>query len=608
MKPQNIFFLAVAAWGFAFGPACAVGPASPYSFSIPARRSEVSEAGTVRPESKLRNGEVQPSAYGYFVMEGDMRRRLERNFNRLEEERYQSDHVFLTEEQSGGWPGDTEGRTILGLVLEAQATGRTPRYLDEIIRRVPAHLNAAGYMGGVFGGVMNEQQLSGNGWLLRGLCEYYLWRHDAALLPVIRRVASLFMNGKGHFSTYSLDAADHSSAGGGASGNIAGQRGRWKYSTDVGCVFIGMDGFLQAYAVLRLPEMKPVAQEMVDRFLQMDLLALKAQTHATLTACRALLRYAAITGERRYVDEAEKRFRLYLDYGMTENYANYNWFERYDTWTEPCAIVDSYMLAVQLWQQTRRPEYLDVAERIYYNAICHGQRANGGFGCDNCPGKGARTMRLKVSTPEAYWCCTMRGGEGLSRAAQYSSFVGRRDVFITFYHAGSATFSVGNGLLSLSETTAYPYRGQVKIVVTDNSAGKVRLHLRAPGWGSDYCLHLNGTAVTPKAENGFVTLNRHFRRGDVVELTFKEHGAIEPVQNRMNADPSWRRVFYGPLLLAAGGRSDVSLAPGVTVRQEAPDRYCCGEGVTLTPVYQPMDGKLPAEKDDQKQIVFQLKQ
>ena len=65
---------------------------------------------------------------------GELRDRLMRNFNRLEETKYQPDHVFLTEEESGYWPGDTEGRTILGLVMDARATGRTPLYLDEIIR------------------------------------------------------------------------------------------------------------------------------------------------------------------------------------------------------------------------------------------------------------------------------------------------------------------------------------------------------------------------------------------------------------------------------------------------------------------------------------------
>ena len=73
--------------------------------------------------------------------------RVERNARRLEAGKYTPDRVFLTDEQSGGWPGDTEGRTVLALVLEEAALGKKARYLDEIVRRIPAHLNERGYMG-----------------------------------------------------------------------------------------------------------------------------------------------------------------------------------------------------------------------------------------------------------------------------------------------------------------------------------------------------------------------------------------------------------------------------------------------------------------------------
>ena len=133
---------------------------------------------------------------------GELRDRLMRNFNRLEETKYQPDHVFLTEEESGYWPGDTEGRTILGLVMDARATGRTPLYLDEIIRRVPANLNELGYMGTIHRDSVDEQQLSGNGWMLRGLCEYYLWKRDEKLLPVISRMAdNLFVGGEKYYES-----------------------------------------------------------------------------------------------------------------------------------------------------------------------------------------------------------------------------------------------------------------------------------------------------------------------------------------------------------------------------------------------------------------------
>jgi hypothetical protein len=65
-------------------------------------------------------------------MRGELYTRIAKNYARLEETRFQPKFVFLNDEQSGNSPGDTEGRTILGLVMDAQVTGREPLYLEEI--------------------------------------------------------------------------------------------------------------------------------------------------------------------------------------------------------------------------------------------------------------------------------------------------------------------------------------------------------------------------------------------------------------------------------------------------------------------------------------------
>ena len=52
----------------------------------------------------------------------------------------------------------------------------------------------------------------------------------------------------------------------------------------------------------------------------------------------------------------------------------------------------------------------------------YAQRSNGGFGCDECIG--SETAGVFLSTLEniyeAFWCCSMRGAEGLANAARLS--------------------------------------------------------------------------------------------------------------------------------------------------------------------------------------------
>lgn len=548
-------------------------------------------------------GTITTAQFGEISIGGELKTRVMKSFDRLEETKYQPDNVFLTDEQSGGWPGDTEGRTLLGLVMEARATGRMPKYADEIVRRIPAHLNAKGYMGEVYD-IMNEQQLSGNGWMLRALCEYYRWKKSPQVLDMIKSISSLFMDGKGRYAAYSLNPDDHKPSGG-ASGNVVSEKvGQWLFSTDVGCVFIGMDGFIQAYDILRTPAMRPVAEEMIAKCLSMDLLGIKAQTHATLTACRGLLRFADITGDKRYVDEAAKRFDLYVSDGMTENFANYNWFDRYDTWTEPCAIVDSYLLAVQLWQHTGRASYLQYAERIYYNALCHAQRANGGFGLENCPGKATGTPCLAVHADEAHWCCTMRGGEGLGWAVQYAAFKRGNEVYIPFFHDAEADLSLGkNARFAFSETTTYPFRGAVKISVNDNTAGVVSLRLAAFGWNTNFRVTVNGKAVAAQRTDGFIHVTRRFAKGDVVEMTFDECGRINGGINKNNTEASCKKVYYGPLLLGTADDSVTAIDSTQPVRRVDDRTYYVGD-VKLTPIYHLLSPDVTQASGYHRRILF----
>jgi DUF1680 family protein len=242
---------------------------------------------------------------------------------------------------------------------------------------------------------------------------------------------------------------------------------------------------------------------------------------------------------------------------MTENFANYNWFCRYDTWTEPCAIVDSYLLAVQLWQQTRDAAYLQWAEQIYFNALCHGQRHNGGFGCDNCPGKGSGTPALKVSTPEAHWCCTMRGAEGLSNAARYSMFQHADTLFFPFYRPAAFKASIRKQQVGITEHTQYPFDGCVSFSFAIQRPLRFTLCLPCYEWMEDIRVQVNGKNVSAEKCQGFLVLRRKFRMSDKVEVHFRLASRKLPILNSQNALPGYtHRIQHGPLLMGKREDSD----------------------------------------------------
>jgi hypothetical protein len=282
-----------------------------------------------------------------IITNGEIKLRSNLNFNRLETEEYIPPKVIRTRGYS--WPGDWEGRTLLALVLLEQSTKRKAVYLEEIMELIYVNLNKQGYFGKIMtDGIKDEQVLSGNSWLLRGIIEYYNYKNDEQVLKIIKNmVNNLILKTKGFYKSYPSNPSERVFEGEAMGSIVDGIFNNWITSTDIGCAFIMLDGATAAYELLKDDELKEVINEMIEKFLSIDLLELSCQTHATLTALRGMIRFYEIVKDEKLLEEIIKRYDLYMTEGITENYANHNWFRRHG-WTEPCAIIDSYILSVML--------------------------------------------------------------------------------------------------------------------------------------------------------------------------------------------------------------------------------------------------------------------
>jgi hypothetical protein len=535
---------------------------------------------------------------------GDLRQRALRLFDRLESAQYHPDKVLCSCKPECQWPGDFEGRTILALTLLARITGRRPKYLAEILRRFPICMNERGYFGTVHEEFVDEQQLSSHGWVLRGLCEQSLFGKRPELSGMIRRIVeNLALPTRGLHREYPIRPKDRTH-GGGACGEHAARNGRWRLSTDIGCDFIFLDGLVQAYQLFRLPELGKLIEEMIQRFKEMDLVAIQAQTHATLTGLRGVLRYAEMIGNESLVREVEKRFDIYVSQGMTENYENYNWFGRPE-WTEPCGIIDSLILAAWLWNLTGDPARIELAHRIYYNGLLPTQRDNGGFGTDTC--LGAKDPYLAVSTYEAFWCCTMRGGEGLASAARFFVCTDRDTLVLPFFFDGRIHWSYGGTTVRFAVKTDYPIGGWVQIRVTDAAAPvRARLRLFAPSFASGHRLNIDGKPVDFTIRKGFADFGVTLRKGTVIEWCFDPIFRNEETIGEKTL-PGFRRYTHGPLLLGTESSREIRLAPGAEWMQVVPGVYRLRKGkVLLKPLAALVAPKRQSE-EYRLQVLFKAK-
>lgn len=523
-----------------------------------------------------------------LTMRGLLAYRTGLTYSRLEGEWYRPHEIFTADKH--GWPGDWEGRTILALTLLAQATHREPAWLEELLQRVPEHLNKKGYFGTVVPkGEANEQQLAGHSWFLRGLIEYYLWKQDDRALKMIQTlINNLYLPTRGLYKIYPINDKEAHATKHWILSHLQSKTKTHAMTIDTGCAFIALDGITQAYELLRTPELKALIYEMIARYRQIDFLGMKVQTHATLSGIRGILRFYEIEHNPQHLQLARRMFDMYKAEAWTEDYGNYNWFCR-PRWTELCAIVDSFIVSTWLWKHTANPQYLEDAHHIYFNALAFAHRASGGFGSSRC--LGSEYVYLRATTYEVHWCCSMRGGEGWHKAHQFALMSDDRGLTLPFYHNLTATIPFADGHVTVVETTGYPFDGSVKLKVLESTTSAEReIRFFAPSWtnGKKTVVRVNGRAQAATFAKGFLVVRRVLRAGDTIELDLNI-GLHTGERVCKNNTPGYHTFRHGPMLLWMDNPEVIRLARDTQFTHLGGGRYQADGifGVLLTPINDP---------------------
>lgn len=182
---------------------------------------------------------------------GELDRRMEANHARLLTREYSVE--YMREMDKSDWPGDYRGRTLLALACQYEMLRRDGDNLSEIIEDTLNVLSDKGYLGAeVRHGATDEQQLAGHSWFLRALIAAERITGDARVRAALERMFErLFLASSAAFEEYPIKRAAAIEAGG-PIGTVQGDvQDGWRLSSDVGCVFIALDGLSDYYACTR---------------------------------------------------------------------------------------------------------------------------------------------------------------------------------------------------------------------------------------------------------------------------------------------------------------------------------------------------------------------
>jgi DUF1680 family protein len=147
------------------------------------------------------------------------------------------------------------------------------------------------------------------------------------------------------------------------------------------------------------------------------------------------------------------------------------------------------------------------------------------------------------------------------------------------YGGFQTTATIAGVKVRLGETSAYPWEGAIRIEVSPEQPAAFDLKLRIPGWATGWQAAVNGEKIALKPVNGYATIHRQWRPGDIVTL-----GLEMPAE----------RLYAHPLVRMDVGRVALRRGPLIYCVEEADNPGAPVQTLTL-----PRSAEVDAEwRDD----------
>ncbi|MBN1804962.1 MAG: glycoside hydrolase family 127 protein [Sedimentisphaerales bacterium] len=214
--------------------------------------------------------------------------------------------------------------------------------------------------------------------------------------------------------------------------------------------------------------------------------------------------------------------------------------------TETCNTYNMLKLTRHLF--TWRPDstYMDYYERALLNHILAHQHPEKG-GALVYKGFLDMPARKGFSHPtESFWCCVGTGMENHTRYADTIYAYNDDSLYVNLFISSKLTWEQKN--ITLEQQSQLPTGDSVTLSFGCGKPAKLSLKIRKPYWVDSMEIAVNRKPQKVEVgTDGYITLSRKFRDGDVVELKMpqKLHTSTLPDL------PNRTAFLYGPTLLAA---------------------------------------------------------
>ena len=211
---------------------------------------------------------------------------------------------------------------------------------------------------------------------------------------------------------------------------------------------------------------------------------------------------------------------------------------------ETCNTNNMLKLTEDLHRRNPEARYADYYELATFNHILSSQHPEHGGYVYFTPAR-PRHYRNYSAPNEAMWCCV---GTGMENHSKYGQFIYTHvddALYVNLFVASELNWKEKG--LTLRQETEFPYAETSRITIVQGK-GKFPLLVRYPGWvkPGQFSVKVNGQTVKIiSGPSSYVIIDRQWKKGDVVDITFPMHNSIKYLPNV----PQYIALMHGPILL-----------------------------------------------------------
>ncbi|MDP6847201.1 MAG: glycoside hydrolase family 127 protein [Kiritimatiellia bacterium] len=277
------------------------------------------------------------------------------------------------------------------------------------------------------------------------------------------------------------------------------------------------------------------------------------QTEAVGHAVRANYMYssmadvAALSGDKKYIAAIDRIWnnvvskKLYVTGGTGSTNRGEAYGKDYEltndkAYCETCAAIANVYWNHRMFLLHGDAKYIDVMERSLYNNVLSGVSFDGKlFFYTNVLAANESGRERKAWFGCA--CCPSNISRFIASVGGYMYAIREDAIYVNLYGQSQADIKLGKRTVKLTQTSGYPWKGNVKITVSPDKPGKFTVKLRLPGWARnqpvpsdlyhvapgnktkwEFSCKVNGEDAETTLDAGYAAMTRDWKAGDTVEV------------------------------------------------------------------------------------------